>query len=118
MTQELLETMRALRIGRPLVVAIDGPSGSGKSSVSKEVARRLRLAYLDTGAMYRALTWYCLTEGIDPDRYAALSGHPLDEGRIDALVQDGLLSRKPDGRIAATPAGAPVLNALVAELAR
>ena len=67
MTQELLETMRALRIGRPLVVAIDGPSGSGKSSVSKEVARRLRLAYLDTGAMYRALTWYCVTEGIDLD---------------------------------------------------
>ena len=65
MTQELLESMRALRIGRPLVVAIDGPSGSGKSSVSKEVARRLRLAYLDTGAMYRALTWYCVTEGID-----------------------------------------------------
>jgi len=65
MTQELLETMRALRIGRPLVVAIDGPSGSGKSSVSKEVARRLRLAYLDTGSMYRALTWYCLAEGID-----------------------------------------------------
>ena len=67
MTQELLETMRALRIGRPLVVAIDGPSGSGKSSVSKEVARRLRLAYLDTGAMYRALTWYCVNQGIDLD---------------------------------------------------
>src|SRR6478752_8384402 len=65
MTQELLESMRALRIGRPLVVAIDGPSGSGKSSVSKEVARRLRLAYLDTGAMYRALTWYCLDRGTD-----------------------------------------------------
>lgn len=59
-----------------------------------------------------------LTEGIDPARYAALSGHPLDEARIGALVQDGLLSRNPDGRIAATPAGAPVLNALVAELAR
>lgn len=65
MTQELLDTMPALRIGRPLVVAIDGPSGSGKSSVSKEVARRLRLAYLDTGAMYRALTWYCVAQGID-----------------------------------------------------
>ncbi|HAP91034.1 MAG TPA: cytidylate kinase, partial [Arthrobacter bacterium] len=54
MTQELLDTLPALRVGRPLVVAIDGPSGSGKSSVSKEVARRLHLAYLDTGAMYRA----------------------------------------------------------------
>jgi cytidylate kinase len=46
-------------------VAIDGPSGSGKSSVSREVARRLRLAYLDTGAMYRALTWFCLHSGTD-----------------------------------------------------
>ncbi|WP_255771174.1 (d)CMP kinase [Pseudarthrobacter sulfonivorans] len=65
MTQELLHTVPALRVGRPLVVAIDGPSGSGKSSVSKEVARRLHLAYLDTGAMYRALTWFCVTGGID-----------------------------------------------------
>ncbi|AMM32450.1 Cytidylate kinase [Sinomonas atrocyanea] len=54
-----------LRLGRPLVVAIDGPSGSGKSSVSKEVARRLRLAYLDTGAMYRAVAWDCLERGLD-----------------------------------------------------
>ena len=50
---------------RQLVVAIDGPSGSGKSSVSKEVARRFGLAYLDTGAMYRALTWWCLDRGVD-----------------------------------------------------
>lgn len=59
-----------------------------------------------------------LTEGIHPARYAALKRRPLDEGRIAALVQDGLLASKPDGRIAATAAGAPVLNALVAELAR
>ncbi|MFJ6158168.1 (d)CMP kinase [Pseudarthrobacter sp. NPDC092184] len=72
MTQELLDTMPALRIGRPLVVAIDGPSGSGKSSVSKEVARRLRLAYLDTGAMYRALTWFCVSQGIDLEDAAAV----------------------------------------------
>lgn len=65
MTQELIETVEILRPGKSLVVAIDGPSGSGKSSVSKEVARRLRLAYLDTGAMYRALTWLCLDSGID-----------------------------------------------------
>jgi cytidylate kinase len=49
----------------PLTIAIDGPSGSGKSSVSKEVARRLGLAYLDTGAMNRAATWWCLREGVD-----------------------------------------------------
>ncbi|MEO7131145.1 MAG: (d)CMP kinase, partial [Dermatophilaceae bacterium] len=47
------------------VVAIDGPSGSGKSSVSKQVARELGFRFLDTGAMYRALTWWCLQDGID-----------------------------------------------------
>jgi cytidylate kinase len=58
----------------PLVVAIDGPSGSGKSSVSREVASRLHLAYLDTGAMYRAATWWCLQRGVpldDADAVAA-----------------------------------------------
>ena len=49
----------------PLVVAVDGPSGSGKSSVSMAVARRLGAAYLDTGAMYRAVAWHCLHEGVD-----------------------------------------------------
>lgn len=50
---------------RPITVAIDGPSGSGKSSVSREVARRLGVGYLDTGAMYRALAWWCAHRGID-----------------------------------------------------
>jgi len=50
---------------KPLVIAIDGPSGSGKSSVSRAVAQRLDLAYLDTGAMYRALTWWCAQQGVD-----------------------------------------------------
>ena len=59
-----------------------------------------------------------LTEGIDPARYAALGGRAIDPARIAALVGDGLLTARPDGRIAATAAGAPVLNALVAELAR
>lgn len=49
----------------PLIVAIDGPSGTGKSSVSRAVAAALGLPYLDTGAMYRALTWWCLEQGID-----------------------------------------------------
>ncbi|KQQ01222.1 coproporphyrinogen III oxidase [Methylobacterium sp. Leaf121] len=58
-----------------------------------------------------------LTEGIDPARYATLKGRPLHAGRLDALVKDGLVARRPDGRIAATARGAPVLNAVVAELA-
>jgi len=49
----------------PLTIAIDGPSGSGKSSVSRAVARALGVGFLDTGAMYRALTWWCLERDID-----------------------------------------------------
>ncbi|BCT75895.1 hypothetical protein SCMU_17370 [Sinomonas cyclohexanicum] len=77
-----------LRLGRPLVVAIDGPSGSGKSSVSKEVARRLRLAYLDTGAMYRAVAWDCLERGVDL----------ADGGAVEAAARglDLGLSTSPD----------------------
>ena len=48
-----------------LVVAVDGPSGSGKSSTARGVADRLGLAYLDTGAMYRAMTWALLQLGTD-----------------------------------------------------
>ena len=48
-----------------MIVAIDGPAGSGKSTVAKLVAQRLGFAYLDTGAMYRAVAWRALSEGLD-----------------------------------------------------
>ena len=50
-----------------LVIAIDGPSGSGKSTVARRVAGALDLRYLDTGAIYRALTWAVLEGGVDPE---------------------------------------------------
>jgi len=69
---------------KPLVIAIDGPSGTGKSSVSKAVAQRLDLAYLDTGAMYRALTWWCVQQGVDledqPSVTRAAKDLPLQMG--------------------------------------
>jgi cytidylate kinase len=49
-----------------VVIAVDGPSGSGKSTVARGVARALGLRYLDTGAMYRAVTWAALQRGVDP----------------------------------------------------
>lgn len=52
-------------MGTALVVAMDGPAGAGKSSTSRGVAVRLSLAYLDTGAMYRAMTWALLQAGVD-----------------------------------------------------
>lgn len=51
----------------PVVVAVDGPAGSGKSSVSKAAARRLGFDYQDTGAAYRALAWFCLDANVDTD---------------------------------------------------
>jgi cytidylate kinase len=50
---------------RQIVIAIDGPAASGKSTTAREVARRLGLVYLDTGAMYRAVTFKAIREGID-----------------------------------------------------
>ena len=55
------------------VIAVDGPAGSGKSSVCRAVASRLGYRYLDTGAMYRALTWAMLHEGVDVDDAAAVA---------------------------------------------
>lgn len=55
------------------VIAVDGPAGSGKSSVCRAVAGRLGYRYLDTGAMYRAMTWAILHEGIDVDDPAAVA---------------------------------------------
>ncbi|WP_353941681.1 (d)CMP kinase [Streptomyces sp. HUAS MG91] len=60
-----------------VIVAIDGPSGTGKSSTSKAVAAQLGLSYLDTGAQYRAITWWMVNNGIDltdPTAIAAVAG--------------------------------------------
>ena len=68
------------------VIAIDGPAGSGKSSVSREVARRLGMSYLDTGAMYRALTWAVLERGADPK----------DPDQVRAVLQDAQIANGTD----------------------
>jgi CMP/dCMP kinase len=69
-----------------IVVAVDGPSGSGKSSVSRGIARRLGLRYLDTGSMYRAMAWWMAEQGIDvhdADAVAAACGLPHIETGTD-----------------------------------
>ncbi len=62
--------------GSGIVIAVDGPSASGKSSASRGAARALGLRYLDTGAMYRALTWWLLARGI-----------PVDDADADAVAR-------------------------------
>ncbi|MCT1607842.1 (d)CMP kinase [Nesterenkonia massiliensis] len=56
-----------------LIIAVDGPSGSGKSSVCRAAATQLGADYLDTGAMYRAATWYCLDQQVDLDNEDAVA---------------------------------------------
>lgn len=66
MTDQQTTTGQPTSADTRVVVAIDGPSGSGKSTVSRGLAQRLGLRYLDTGAMYRALTWAVLQSAVDP----------------------------------------------------
>ncbi len=82
------------------VITIDGPAASGKSSVARLVAERLGWIYVNTGNMYRAMTWAVLAAGIDPEDSAAVAAHcgqtPLDysvsEGRICVTVAGHRLS--------------------------
>lgn len=66
--------------GRGLLVGIDGPSGVGKSTISRRVAQDLGLGFLETGAMYRALTWVCLKDGVDVEDAIAVADRARDLG--------------------------------------
>jgi cytidylate kinase len=75
------------------VIAIDGPAGSGKSTVAKALAARLGLEYLDTGAMYRSVTFAALRRGVDPseqDQVARMVQDLEIEVGPDAVVVDGV----------------------------
>lgn len=80
-----------------LVIALDGPSGSGKSSTARGVADRLSLAFLDTGAMYRAMTWALLQRGVDINDPAAVAAAAGDvhivsgtNPRAPSIAADGV----------------------------
>ncbi|GAA1434352.1 (d)CMP kinase [Mycobacterium cookii] len=113
-----------------LVIAVDGTSGSGKSSTSRGVAERLGLRYLDTGAMFRAMTWWLLREGVDVrdgGAVAAAAGRPHIESGTDPLAPtitvDGsdvsVEIRGEDVTAAVSPVSAvPEVRALLLDLQR
>jgi cytidylate kinase len=92
----------------PAVVAIDGPSGSGKSTVARRVAQRLGFRYLDTGAMYRALTWQALDRRVDLEDGAALV-----ELAERARIEPGTNPRRPTIVIDGTDVSAPIRSRAV-----
>jgi pantoate ligase / CMP/dCMP kinase len=69
----ILSASTVLSGSRSPIIAIDGPAGAGKSTVARQLAHQLGLLYLDTGAMYRALTWFVLQQNIDPADAAAVA---------------------------------------------
>ncbi|MET9605773.1 (d)CMP kinase [Streptomyces sp. NPDC006512] len=113
-----------------VIVAIDGPSGTGKSSTSKAVAAKLGLRYLDTGAQYRAITWWMITNGVDtddPQAIAVAAGKPsLVSGTDPAaptITVDGLdaagpiRSREVTSKVSAVSA-VPEVRTLITDLQR
>jgi cytidylate kinase len=70
------------------VVAIDGPAASGKSSVARELARRLRFVYVNSGAIYRALTWHILEKGIHAEDLDGVA-QALDSAAVTSCLWDG-----------------------------
>src|SRR5687767_6690957 len=104
---------------RDLVIAIDGPSGAGKGTVARKVAARLNYRHIDTGAMYRAVAWKALSEGLDLRDEAAVAAlgaraaFDLEAGRVVIDGHDVAAAiRTPDmDTAAATVARHPAVRA-------
>jgi len=95
----------------PLVIAIDGPSGSGKSSVARGVALSLGLDYLDTGGMYRAMTWFVLSQGgdvADVDAVAQLA--------VDAQLRPSVTPERQDIYVGDTDVSEIIRGELITSL--
>ncbi|MDD9867310.1 MAG: (d)CMP kinase [Verrucomicrobiales bacterium] len=107
-------------MGEPIVIALDGTSASGKSTNAKRVAKALDYAYVDTGAMYRSLAWYCLEKEVDLGDAKAIASLcrrwktelKNDDGHIRLYV-DGYFPEK-EIRTAETSAAVPVVAAVPA----
>jgi 3-phosphoshikimate 1-carboxyvinyltransferase len=103
--------------GQVEVVAIDGTAASGKSSVAREVARRLGYSFINTGAMYRAITWAVLERGIDPRDRAGVRG-VLDGIELCCGLRDGSSWVGIDGRELGEELTEERINAWVSEVAQ
>lgn len=97
-----------------LIVAIDGPAGSGKSSTARAVAKRLGMQYVDTGALYRAMTFWMLQRGVDVQDAGAVS-EQCSEPRIEcSYAEDGLVVLVDGEDASAAIRGAEVTSAVSA----
>src|SRR5690606_41904132 len=102
-----------------MIIAIDGPAGSGKSSTAREVARRLGFRHLDSGAFYRALTLAAQRAGIPPEEWESLDAPDLDRFGVRAVPGDGgfrmLLGGEGGGEAVRDPAGNTAVSTMPTE---
>lgn len=110
--------LTCLTLNSPIVIAIDGTSASGKSTNAKLVARALNYIYVDTGAMYRTLAWYCLKQKVDVHEAKAVA-HACRVWKTSLVCVDGQVRLLVDGyypereiRTAETSAAAPHVAAV------
>ena len=99
-----------------MIIAVDGPSGSGKSSTARGVASRLGLRYLDTGATYRAVTWSALEHGLDLDDTAAVAQRSR-ELRLEVSTDPANQFVIADGTDVTTAIRAPRISETVSKIA-
>lgn len=98
-----------------VTVAIDGPASSGKSTVAKQLAQRMNATYVDTGAMYRAITWLVLQKGIDITNMDALE-NIITDANIQFCWQDGVQHIAVQGRDITTDIREADVTAMVSEV--
>lgn len=92
------------------VIAVDGPSGAGKSSVSKLVGKRLGYLHVDSGALYRIMTWQALARGVDVSDPAAVAAF-ADKVEIECRPEDGAVVYYVNGEIPGDRIRTPEINA-------
>jgi len=92
------------------VIAIDGPSGAGKSSVSRAVGKRLGFLHVDSGALYRIMTWQCLEKGVDTSDPAAVAAC-AQQVEIECRAEDGRIAYLVGGEAPGNRIRTPEINA-------
>ena len=99
------------------VIAVDGPSGAGKSSVSRRVGEHLGFLHVDSGALYRIMTWQCLERGVDTDSEEAIAAI-VSTIEIECRAEDGHIAYYVGGEIPGEKLRTPEINAHASNVAK
>ena len=99
------------------VIAVDGPSGAGKSSVSRRVGEHLGFLHVDSGALYRIMTWQCLERGVDTDSEEAIAAI-VSTIEIECRAEDGHIAYYVGGEMPGEKLRTPEINAHASNVAK